>query len=328
MKDKISIIIPVYNVEEYLEKCLESIINQNFDKVEIIIVDDGSTDKSLQIAKEYQKKYPEKTRVISQENKGQGGARNTGIKNATGKYLLFVDSDDTIKSGMLETLYTEMEKSNADIVLFGFEYVDEKGKVIRQRTEFNDEYMEFTLQDQPYLFTKDGYIWDKIYKTSLFVENGIWFPERMWYEDLNVEAKILLCADKIVFINKIFYEYLQRDGSTMHNCDIEKNRDMIYMVQDILEYYKAKGMFEKYYEQLEFLVGFHILILCTLRIASSAPNHSLLHELNDFAYAQFPDIKLSEKELPLKYRMVYRISTRKQYWLLWIMNKVQKIFRK
>ena len=135
MKDKISIIIPAYNVEEYLEKCLESIISQNFDKVEIIIVDDGSTDKSLQIAKEYQKKYPEKTRVISQENKGQGGARNTGI------YLLFVDSDDTIKSGMLETLYTEMEKSNADIVLFGFEYVDEKGKVIRQRTEFNDEYM-------------------------------------------------------------------------------------------------------------------------------------------------------------------------------------------
>ena len=128
MKDKISIIIPAYNVEEYLEKCLESIISQNFDKVEIIIVDDGSTDKSLQIAKEYQKKYPEKTRVISQENKGQGGARNTGIKNATGKYLLFVDSDDTIKSGMLETLYAEMEKSNADIVLFGFEYVDEKGR--------------------------------------------------------------------------------------------------------------------------------------------------------------------------------------------------------
>ena len=84
MKDKISIIIPAYNVEEYLEKCLESIISQNFDKVEIIIVDDGSTDKSLQIAKEYQKKYPEKTRVISQENKGQGGLLSNHVRYSYG----------------------------------------------------------------------------------------------------------------------------------------------------------------------------------------------------------------------------------------------------
>ena len=328
MKDKITIVIPVYNVEEYLGKCVDSILKQKFDKIEIIIVDDGSTDQSLIIAQKYQKKYQEIIRVIPQDNKGQGGARNTGIRNATGKYLLFVDSDDTIKKGMLKTLYYNMENSNADVILFGIEYVDEKGRVLLHRTEFDDKYKEFTLQEQPYLFTKDGYIWDKMYRTELFLKNDIWFPERMWYEDLNVESKILLCANKIVFVNEIFYEYLQRNGSTMHNCAVEKNEDMLYIVEDILKYYKEKGAFEKYYKQLEFLVAFHVMTLCTLRVASCNPRHMLLHEFYDFSHRWFPEIQESVSELPFKYKIVFKISNKKHYWVLWIMSKVQKMLKK
>ena len=328
MRDIITIIIPVYNVEKYIEKCLQSILIQNFNKLEIIILDDGSNDQSIAIAQSYQRKYQGMIRIISQENKGQGGARNTGIKNAEGKYLLFVDGDDAIKPDMLQKLYNYMEKSNADIIFFGTEYVDENGAIICQRTEFPDRYMEFTLSEQPYLFAKDGYIWDKIYKTELFLENNIWFPEQMWYEDLNVEAKILLCAKKMVSINEIFYEYLQRNGSTMHNCNVEKNRDMLYSIQDILEYYKSKSMYEKYYEQLEFLVAFHIMTLCTLRVAGNNPQHPLLNDFFEFAHSCFPEIQEAKKELSFKYKIVFYFSNRKQYRVLWIMSKIKNILKK
>ena len=329
MEDKITVIVPAYNVEQYLAKCLDSILNQNFEKLEVIVVDDGSTDDSLKIAETYRENHPEIIKVIHQSNRGQGGARNTGIKNACGRYILFVDSDDTIKKGMLSTLYNEIEMSKADVVFFGIEYVDENGKVITTRQELEDEHIEFTLQEQPYIFVKDGFVCDKIYRTELFVKNNIWFLENVWYEDLNVEAKVILCANTMTSVNKAFYRYLQRTGSTMHNKNIEKNADMIYVVEDVLEYCKDQGIFEKYQEQLELLVAFHVMTLCTLRIASDNPWHPLLGKLHDYGKQQFPQIGKTRgiKQLLKKYQIIFKISNAKQYWILWIMSKMQSVFK-
>lgn len=330
MECSITVVVPAYNVEQYLSKCLDSILAQDFENFEIIIVNDGSTDHSLDIAKEYEENYPDSVRVISQLNKGLGGARNTGIKNAKGKYILFVDSDDMINPNMFTTLYNEIVAADADMIFFGIEYIDENGKILNRRTEFNEERLIFQLDEQPYIFAKDSYIWDKMYKTSLFRDNNIFFPERSWYEDLKTGPKIILHAKKMIFVKKIFYKYLQRQGSIMHNSNVDKNIDMIYAVEDVINYYKTQGAFEKFYDQLEFLTIFHVMTLCTLRVASDLPGHPLLKQFYDFTEQNFPGFKKSKtiKELSPKYRVIFKISVLRQYWLIWILNKMYRLVKR
>ena len=225
MKDKISIIIPAYNVEEYLEKCLESIISQNFDKVEIIIVDDGSTDKSLQIAKEYQKKYPEKTRVISQENKGQGGARNTGIKNATGKYLLFVDSDDYLNPHMIEKMINEAIRTHSEIVTCGYR-IEYKGLSIpvspmRKKTMDSLTALRALSQNKGI----NNYPWGKLYAASCFKD--VKFPdEKKGFEDTYTVFKAIYNANRVSIIPNCYYHYVKRPGSLTDHMDLVQAYEM------------------------------------------------------------------------------------------------------
>lgn len=174
MECKISVVVPVYNVENYLGSCLDSVLNQDFESFEIVVVNDGSTDGSLEIAKTYEARYPEKVRLISQENKGLGGARNTGIDNAKGEYIVFVDSDDTIKHDMLSSLYNEMTSSNADIAIFGIEYVDENGKAFSRTEDFDEERLVFTLPERPLMLAVSSAC-NKMFKLSLFRDNNIYF---------------------------------------------------------------------------------------------------------------------------------------------------------
>ena len=113
----ISVIVPVYNVKSYLSACLDSILNQDFDSYEIVVVDDGSTDGSGELAEQYASRHTDKIRVLHQENQGLGGARNTGIKDAKGEYVAFIDSDDWIKPNMLSTLWKEIQQTGADIAV-------------------------------------------------------------------------------------------------------------------------------------------------------------------------------------------------------------------
>ena len=173
---KVSVIIPVYNVEQYLKVCLDSILCQDFSDYEILLIDDGSKDSSPAICDEYAQKYSH-VQVIHQENKGQGGARNTGIRAAKGEFLLFVDSDDSLKSGALRAVYEAAAAQDADVAVFGMDCVDEQGRVTATRTP--TESGTVVLQDNSLTFTffKDSYVWNKLYRRSLLAENGIVFPE-------------------------------------------------------------------------------------------------------------------------------------------------------
>lgn len=126
----ISVIVPVYNVKSYLSACLDSILNQDFDSYEIVVVDDGSTDGSGELAEQYASRHTDKIRVLHQENQGLGGARNTGIKDAKGEYVAFIDSDDWIKPNMLSTLWKEIQQTGADIAVCGLLCVAETGAVV------------------------------------------------------------------------------------------------------------------------------------------------------------------------------------------------------
>lgn len=331
MKPEISVIIPVYNMEKYLAKCFDSVLTQDFDSFEIIAVNDGSTDKSLEIAQGYEAKYSDIIKVVTQKNKGLGGARNTGIEKASGKYLFFLDSDDSIKPGALKELYKEITDADADIAFFGIDFVDENGKVITTVSQTDKDREIVTLGERSLIFAKDSYAWDKLYKRSLFVDNDIKFPDKAWYEDLATEPKAVLNAEKLVILKKPYYNYLQREGSIMHNPNTDKNIDMITAVQSVISYYKERKAFEQYYSELEFLAVFHILVLCTLRVAGINPRHPLLRQFYNFTKENFPNFKSNkyiDENLSFRYKLIYAFSVRKIYFLIYLMAKIYNLLKK
>lgn len=193
-----SVIIPVYNVEKYITKCLKSILNQTYSDYEIIIVNDGSTDSSIKILEKYQS-YISNLKIINQQNRGLGGARNTGIRYARGDYLVFLDSDDYVAQNMLETIDMYLKKYNLDIIAFDCIQVDTEGNILQNIT--NDEYKNYytDLTKQQYLLLEPTSC-TKVYKRTLYTTFNIYFPEKLWYEDLATIFKLVKNAKK----NRLF----------------------------------------------------------------------------------------------------------------------------
>ena len=204
---KFSIIVPVYNVEKYLPRCLDSVLDQEFDDYEIIAVDDESPDNSIDILNEYQKKT-EKLKIIRQKNKGLGGARNTGIKEAAGEYLIFLDSDDYISPKMLSSLNEYLKKEDLDILAFDCERVTESGQTIEKVSvkDYQDQYTSLNAK-QYLLFEPTSCV--KTYRRTLYTEHRIEFPEKLWYEDLATTLKLSAYATKIGYLKEVFYYYVQ-----------------------------------------------------------------------------------------------------------------------
>ncbi len=221
----LSIIVPAYNVEKYLKKCIESLVTQENIDYEIIIVNDGSKDCTLEIARGLEECYSF-VRVINQENKGLGGARNTGIINAKGKYITFVDSDDFLVNNTYGILFKEILKDKYDIACFRFAKFYES-KEIEVNNDLNIK-SEVLLNDQAMrAFYKNeitSYAWDKIYNINLFRDNNILYPEGTLYEDLRTTYELIKNSKKIIKFNFWGYMYLQRPESISKNIK-KKNLD-------------------------------------------------------------------------------------------------------
>lgn len=210
---KISIIVPVYNIENYLEKCLESILEQDMGEFELIAVNDGSTDKSRLILEKYAQK-DSRIHLINVENGGLSWARNHGAKKAIGEYILFVDGDDFIVPGCLDKLYNYAAENFADIVIFNYRQV--RDEVFGKPCDYL--YHQNTLMDaltaaKLFFLSRDASIWNKLIRRELYVKENIKFPEGMIGEDLPVTFKLLCKANKIFYLNDAFYCYVQRSES-------------------------------------------------------------------------------------------------------------------
>ena len=305
-KISISIIIPVFNVEKYLEKCLNSIIIQNIDKItiEIIIIDDGSTDSSLYICKKYQKKYSF-INIIIQENQGQGIARNTGILASNGKYIVFVDPDDWIEQGYLENLFLIMENSNADFCNFGIDFIDKYGHVKKSFNKFNikelvgDSIFTFSLIDK-YILSSPC---NKIYLKSFIINNNIFFPKIRAYEDIFFTRFLASKASRCIFINKVFYHALIRNDSTSRNINgsnIQSALDILNLQESIFITVNTNEIVRKYFyaHYIKFLSS--LIISISFRINEFNLYLSFYNKLcnNDYRYLslKFDILKL----LPLK----------------------------
>lgn len=214
MKETISVIIPVYNVDKYLSECLDSVINQSYKDLQIIVVDDGSTDSCGRICDEYALKDSRIT-VVHQDNQGAGAAKNTGLRLAKGEYLAFVDSDDYLEPDAFEYMFKLLIQKNADIVQCSYRdlYVDNSVDKIKNSSDIGG----YTAEEYLTRYTTDwtcGLLWDKLYRKNLF--NGIYFEEGHVIDDEFFTYQGVMNAKKIVIDSKIVYNYRKRKSSVSY----------------------------------------------------------------------------------------------------------------
>ena len=244
MNTKVSIIVPVYNVEKYLDRCLETLVNQTIGEYEIIIIVDGSTDNSIEIVKKYNDKYPEIIKYFETENRGLSAARNYGIEKAKGEYIGFVDSDDYIKSNMYEELYKCAKNNNYDIVVCDYYKITEKEtKEMELEIKKSNTIEENIIKAKPYA-------WNKIYKRSIFENCNVKFPEGLIFEDICTIYPLLMKTKKMGYVNKKMYFYTyNRSNSIMNN----KKRDDLSVLKSLKllnNYCKENEMFKTYSDLL------------------------------------------------------------------------------
>jgi len=244
----VSIIIPVYNVQEYLSVCLDSVIKQTIKNKEIIVVNDGSTDKCYEILKEYKEKYPELI-IINQENKGISETRNAGLKAASGEYIAFVDSDDFIELSMFEKMYNKAKTDDIDIVICNYILYNERADDDNSSNQNSNDQKIEGIDKEGYIDRVEalkwfllndikGYVWNKLHKRELFTKNQISFPSFIVCEDTPVGFLLLANAKKVYLMNEPLYYYRQRESSLTRTFSIKSMRDMIdgcYIMRDYIE---------------------------------------------------------------------------------------------
>ena len=230
MSRLVSIIVPVYNVEKYLRKCVESLINQSYKNIEIILVDDGSMDGSGKICDDY--RGHKRVTVIHKKNGGLSDARNAGIKIARGELIVFVDSDDWVERNFVEDLVKIAAEEKADIVICGFLEEDSGGNVIGGRHDSRETIKTFgpheAIEDLLLEKTITNHAWNKLYPTSFFKE--IRYPKGSLMEDIGTTYRLLMKAKRIAVTNKPLYHYLQRSTSILGKNSIKLLEDHEKMV--------------------------------------------------------------------------------------------------
>lgn len=318
---KLSIIIPVYNAEAFLHNAVESVCADPGDDWELILVNDGSRDGSGQLCDSYAAR-DSRIRVIHQQNRGPGGARNTGLENAGGEYLFFVDSDDALNPGALDVIRQALGKWEPDILTFDYLADDGEGHLIPRTANFAPEGTPFRLEEHPKFLNSMPATWARVWKRSLYINNGIRYPDRAFYgEDLQTSGKLFALAESIAYLPECLYRYLDRPGSLMNTADPERNRHMLTAVGDLLDWYENRGLRAKFEEQLCEIAIEHLLMAATVRVAKANPEAALLTEIQQFMERRFPEWKQNPSvgNMPLLRRFaLYLIEHRHYRTLGWL----------
>lgn len=254
---KVSIIVPAYNVEDYIQKCLESLVNQTLQDIEIIVVNDGSTDQTKSRIEKFMLAYPEKIKYLEKTNGGLSDARNYGLPSANGKYIGFVDSDDYVEPTMFEEMFNKAEEENSDMVECDFiwEYPNKKrvdtGKIYEGKKE-------------AFVYAR-VVAWNKLIKRETLEKANIKFPKGLRYEDTEFFYKLLPSLEKISFIKKPLVHYIQRSNS-IANTQNERVKEIFEIWDNIFKFYKENNLFEEYKNEIEYTYSRFLLCSSLLRI--------------------------------------------------------------
>lgn len=247
---KVSIIVPVYNVEKYIEKCLESLVNQTLEDIEIIVVNDGTKDNSKEKILQYIEKYPQKIVYLEKENGGLSDARNYGLPVAKGEYIAFLDSDDYIEKNMYEEMYKKAKEENSDMVECDFlwEYLNSEKKIIKQKKDIGKIYKS----KKQMLVDVRVVAWNKIIKREILEKTKIQFPVGLRYEDVEFTYKLIPHLNKVSFVKKCFIHYVQRKES-IANTQNARTKEIFTVLENVIDYYKKNNWYEEYETELEYI---------------------------------------------------------------------------
>ena len=311
---RISIIVPVYNVENYLTKCLDSLVNQSYRNIEVLVVDDGSKDKSAEIIKSFVLKYPEKIKAFTKVNGGLSDARNFGIERATGDYIGFVDSDDYVTETMFEEMLLLAEKHQAKMVICNIQKVDENGQVTQKLTQLPNMQEKINLEDHFSVFSDISYFaCNKLFRKELFEHKR--FKKGVHFEDIQLIPQLLLECEIIAQTQSFHYQYLERTDS-ITKTHTEKGLDILKAVQDVENEFKGSRYSNKKIE----LKNFQIFegVYSFLAYLAFVKNEEMFYKMSD-------KLAVFMKERQIKIQDILRYSRFGKNYLLSLPVK-KKIF--
>lgn len=315
---KVSIIVPVYNVEQYIAKCLESLINQTLKDIEIIVVNDGSTDNCEKIIQCYVKKF-KNIKYLNKENGGLSDARNYGIPYATGEYIAFLDSDDYVELNMYEKMYNKAKDENSDMVECDFiwEYTG-KSKI--------DTGIIYKNKKEMLTYAR-VVAWNKLIKREIIQKSKIEFPKGLHYEDLEFFYKILPYLDKVSFVKVPLIHYEQRENS-ISKVQNERTQEIFIILNDVLEYYKVKNIYNEYKNELEYT--YTRILLCSslfriTKIKDKKTRKELLKKTWDILNEKFPNWRKNQilkENKSLKNRYMKTVNKLTYNMYCWIFSNM------
>ncbi|MFR5636841.1 glycosyltransferase family 2 protein [Mediterraneibacter faecis] len=321
----VSVVVPVYKVEQYLERCVKSICEQTYQELEIILVNDGSPDRCGEMCEELAQK-DKRIQVLNKQNGGLSDARNAGVKLATGKYLLFVDSDDYIAKDLVEKTVTEAEKMACDMVLFDY-YCVENG-IEEVRTTQIPGGKVISLEKEHQLLLAPPAAWAKLFNREFYVKADCPFPKGLYFEDLATTPIFFLKAKRISYLKEPLYYYIIRENSIMTGKNYEKSsQDKMEVLDHILSVYRENGKYETYREELEYLVLANAYFEPSKELVLEGEDGTYLQKYRDYAKSRIGNVKNNKyiNQWSRKDKLHLWILNYKQYWLMRLLSKARRM---
>lgn len=282
---KVSVIVPVYNVQKYIAKCLDSLVSQTLEDIEIIVVNDGSTDRSEITIKKYAQKYSNII-YLKKENGGLSDARNYGMKHAKGDYIAFLDSDDFVDKTIYEKMYTKAKQENADYVESDFYWAYPSKGGLRLQQDIGIRY-----ENKIDMLTYARVVaWNKLIKRKIIKSE---FPKGLKYEDIEFFYKLIPNIKKVAFVEEPLIYYVQRTNSLANKQDYTTGQ-IFNVLQNVIDYYKKQGLYEEYKESLEYTYARTLLCRSLRRIAKikdKVAREKLFYETWQNVNTKFPNWK-------------------------------------
>lgn len=299
MKALITVIVPVYNVEKYLERCLYSLENQTLNELVVYVINDGSTDQSLDIVKKFVNRNPSRFKLFNKINGGLSDARNYGLKFVETEYLGFIDGDDYVENDFYEKLLTKAIADQSDIVLSDIVYEWEQSNKQHRLSGLKQDKLG------SYLFMSPLFAWNKLYRTSLFKENHFEYSQGLWYEDIPVSFPLFALANKVSYEPDTYVHYLQRSGSIMATFTHKKLWDIFEILNQVILRFKDIKLIEKYNAEIEYLHIEQLLLFGMFRFLRSDESYDLVRKAYEIMHKNFP--KWRTNKFIRKQNLVYQM---------------------
>ncbi len=316
---KVSIIVAIYNLEKIISNCIESLINQTYQNIEILLINDGSIDGTINVIEKY-KKIDNRIKVYNKKNGGLSNVRNFGVNVSSGEYLLFVDGDDTLQLNTVEKLVTQVDE-NQDIIIFDLKCISE-GHIFSLKGlknvshEINKNYLISTISAV-----------NKFYKRSFIINNNIQFMEDIYYEDLELMPKLILYNPTIKYINEDLYNYIKRKNSITNTAQYsEKFNDIFKIFDSIRINFQKANLYNKYKDEIEYIYISKFLINGSLRFIPYNKHYDSIYKIIDIIKKEYPHwyknkyFKLENYRAKiLSYLIIF-----KQFWVIKLYKMVIK----